>query len=271
VPVGTAVIDIDDLADPRIADFRDLKDVNLRKVLEPRYGMFIAESALVIEQVLAADYRLRSFLVARNRVAEVQHLIARAAPDVPVFTADYELLEHITGFNVHRGVLAAVERKPPLDAAKLIAQAHRLVVLESLVDHTNVGAIFRSATALGWDGILLDDQCADPLYRRSVRVSMGSVLRMPWARVGTWPDGLHRLTDAGFRLLALTPREDAADLSTLSFDEHQRVALLLGTEGGGLSPRVLQLVDEGVRIPMARGIDSLNVGAAAAIALWHLR
>jgi len=265
------MITIDDLADPRISDYRDLKDVSLRKVLEPEHGMFIAESALVIEQALQADFHFRSLLVAANRASEVRHLIEQIGPDVPVFIADYPLLEQITGFNVHRGVLAAVHRKPPWEASALIGTARRLVVLESLVDHTNVGAIFRSATALGWDGVLLNEQCADPLYRRSVRVSMGSVLRMPWAKVSPWPDGLHVLKDAGFRLLALTPSNAAEDLSDFTADERERIALVLGTEGDGLTPGVQELVEDGLRIPMARGIDSLNVGAAAAIALWQLR
>lgn len=265
------MIIVANINDPEIADYRDLKDVSLRKVFEPEHGLFIAESALVIEQALRAGFSLRSLLVAHDRVGEIEHLISDLDSQIPIMCAEYALLQQITGFHVHRGVLASVQRKPPADVGAIVASARRIVVLESLVDHTNVGAIFRSAAALGWDGILMNEQGADPLYRRSVRVSMGSVLTVPWARIPDWPHGLQVLTEANFGIFALTPHADAKDLATLPVSADQRIALVLGTEGEGLAPSVLQYASAQIRIPMSRGIDSLNVGAAAAIALWQLR
>ena len=258
-----------DVEDPRLADYRDLRDVSLRKVLEPAHGLFIAESKNVIGQALRAGYVPRSLLIDRDRLREIKDLQPWLSEDVPILTASQELLRRITGFTVHRGFLASMHRKPARAVAEIVAGARRLVVLESIVDHTNVGAILRSAAGLGWDGVILDEACADPLYRRSVRVSMGAALTLPWARVQPWsslPEVLN-----GFRILALTPDTSATDLDQLAVSADDRIALVFGTEGSGLSPMALAMVDRHVRIPMQQGVDSLNVGAAAAIGLWHLR
>lgn len=255
---------IHDPADQRLADYRALTDVSLRRRTEPELGLFIAESALVVERAVAAGYPLRSVLVSTRWGAQLPVAVPAG---VPVYAAPEPLLRELTGFHVHRGVLASVHRRPLPDAAQLLAGARRLAVLEDVNTHTNVGAIFRSAAALGVDGVLLSPRCADPLYRRAVRVSMGAVLSLPYARLDPWPDGLARLADAGFRLLALTPDGELA-LDTVV--PARRVALVFGAEGAGLTPAA-RAACEGVRIPMAGGIDSLNVAAAAAVAFWELR
>lgn len=266
---GDLVIRDADIADPLLADYRDLKDVSLRKVMEPEHGLFIAESKNVIGQALRAGYVPRSLLIDRDRLVELEDLRPWLGDDVPILTASQDLLRQITGFTVHRGFLASMRRKPARNVEEIVAGARRLVVLESIVDHTNVGAILRSAAGLGWDGVLIDDACADPLYRRSVRVSMGAALTLPWTRVQPWP-ALPDLLD-GFTVMALTPDASATDLAQLAVQPSERIALVFGTEGAGLSAMALAMVDQHVRIPMHAGIDSLNVGAAAAIGLWQLR
>lgn len=258
-----------EIDDPLLTDYRDLKDVSLRKVMEPEYGLFIAESKNVIGQALRAGYIPRSLLVDRERSGELDELRAWLDDDVPILVASQDLLRRITGFTVHRGFLASMQRKPTRSVIEVVQGARRLVVLESIVDHTNVGAILRTAAALGWDGVLIDDACADPLYRRSVRVSMGAALTLPWTRVHPWstlPDVLSRFT-----VMALTPDASATDLADITVQPTDRIALVFGTEGAGLSALALSMVAQHVRIPMQSGIDSLNVGAAAAIGLWQLR
>ena len=188
--------------------------------------------------------------------------------EAPVYAAPYDVLRELTGFNVHRGALASFHRKalPPVD--EVVGAASRLVVLEDIVSHTNLGAVFRCAAALGMDGVLLSPSCADPLYRRSVRVSMGEVFAVPYARATAWPATLDRLRDDGFTVVALTPAEDAVALDEVSYGGDDRVAVLLGSEGPGLADRTLTRADLRVRIPMARGVDSLNVAAAAAVTFW---
>jgi tRNA G18 (ribose-2'-O)-methylase SpoU len=255
-----------DAADPRLADYRALTDIELRTRFEEPYGLFIAEGELVLRRALAAGYRARSILVDAKRVGQIADLVT----DAPVYAADQELLARLTGFHVHRGVLGSIHRRPVPAAEEVLAGAQRLVILEDVNNHTNLGAIFRGAAALGMDALLLSPSCADPLYRRSVRVSMGEVFAVPYARLEPWPDGLQTVRRAGFTLLALTPASDAVPIQTLDAAARARPALLLGAEGTGLSPAALGGADARVVIPMHRGVDSLNVAAAAAVAFWEL-
>ena len=267
---------ISEPADVRLADYAGLTDVRLRRSLEAEHGLFIAEGEKVIRRAIAAGYPVRSILVAQERLASIEDL-ARDSP-APCYVVPATVAERITGYQVHRGALAALRRTPLPAAAEVIAAlgaapAPRVIVLEDLVDHGNVGAIFRCAAALGVDAIILSPRCADPLYRRAIKVSMGAVFAIPYARMTDWRGGLGDLREAGFQLLALTPDQAARPLGRVPMGE--RVALLLGTEGDGLSSRWLSQADEAVCIPMApgamaAGVDSLNVVAAAAIACHAL-
>ena len=259
---------VTDVEDPRLADYARLTDMELRTSLESAQGLFIAEGMKVIGRAVAAGYPVRSVLVAERRLGDLAALPQARAP---VYVVPDEVAERLTGYRVHRGALASLCRKPLPQAAALAAVARRVIVLEDLVDHANVGAIFRCAAALGVDAVFLSPRCADPLYRRAVKVSMGAVFAIPYARMAGWRDGLAGLRAAGFRLLALTPDRAAAPIGAAVVVAGQRTALLLGAEGDGLSSRWLQEADQVVRIPMhpgalAAGVDSLNVVAAAAIA-----
>jgi tRNA G18 (ribose-2'-O)-methylase SpoU len=271
-------IEVDKPDDTRLADYTRLTDAGLRTHLEAEHGLFIAEGTKVITRAVAAGYPVRSMLLGKSRLADLPALAeaasAAATPSTTsptlVYVVPDEVAESLTGFRVHRGALASLARKPLPAARAVIAGARRIVVLEDLVDHGNVGAIFRCAAALGVDAVLLSPRCADPLYRRSVKVSMGAVFAIPYARMTGWYDGLAELKSGGFRVLALTPDERAGPI-TNALRGAENVALLLGTEGDGLSGRWLDEADEAVRIPMnpaarAAGVDSLNVVAAAAIA-----
>ena len=263
-------IEAGDLADPRLADYANLTDVALRRRLEPAGGLYIAESAKVLARALAAGHRPRSVLAAPERAGEASAILEAAGAEAPILVADPVVLEAITGFDVHRGLLAAMHRPALPDPAELLRGARRVVVLEDIVEHTNVGAIFRSVAALGADAVLVTPRCADPLYRRSVRVSMGTVFQVPWTRID-WPQGYSLIREAGLTLAALALADDAVDLDALAADPPPRLALLLGTEGDGLSRRALGEADITVTIPMAGGVDSLNVAAAAAVAIHALR
>lgn len=262
------VLDVDDPSDPRLADYAGLTDVELRTRVEPEHGLFIAEGELVIRRAVEAGYRLRSVLLTRHRLTTLGD--ALIGLDAPVYVGSLATLQAVTGFHVHRGALAAVDRRPVPTPDSVTTAARRLVVLEDVNNHTNLGAIFRSAAALGMEGVLLSPGCVDPLYRRSVRVSMGSVFALPYAPVPTWPGGLSSLAAAGFRTLALTPSREATSLARVRVGPDERVALLLGAEGPGLSAQALAAASEPVRIPMSAGVDSLNVAAAAAVAFWQL-
>ncbi|GAA2052764.1 RNA methyltransferase [Catenulispora yoronensis] len=262
------LIEVTDPADPRLHDYSGLTDIELRKVREPAEGLFMAEGEKVIRRALTAGYPMRSMLLSPKWAEPMRALIDTA--DAPVYVGAEPLLEAVTGFHVHRGALASMQRTPALEAGPLLARAKRIVVLEDIVNHTNLGAIFRSAAALGMDAALLTPRCADPLYRRSVRVSMGTVFALPYARLESWPGGLHTLADHGFRTIALTPGPTAVDLPALRFGPDEKVALLLGTEGDGLSDDALAAADLRVRIPMTAGVDSLNVAAAAAVACYAI-
>jgi tRNA G18 (ribose-2'-O)-methylase SpoU len=266
VEIGSAV-------DDRLADYTRLTDAGLRTHLEAEHGLFIAEGTKVITRAVAAGYPVRSMLLGRGRLGDLPALgeaCQSMRQDVPVFVVPDDVAESLTGFRVHRGALASLSRRPLPAVGDVVGAARRVVVLEDLVDHGNVGAIFRCAAALGVDAVVLSPRCADPLYRRAVKVSMGAVFAIPYARMTGWYDGLAELKASGFRLLALTPDERAAPIAG-ALRAASRVALLLGTEGDGLSARWQDEADLPVRIPMnpaarAAGVDSLNVVAAAAIA-----
>ncbi|MBB5935668.1 TrmH family RNA methyltransferase [Streptomyces zagrosensis] len=260
------LLTIDDPADPRLADYTGLTDVELRRRREPAEGLFIAEGEKVIRRALQAGYAMRSMLLSAKWIDAMRDIIDEIP--APVYAVDPALAEQVTGYHVHRGALASMARKPLPSAAELLATARRVAILESVNDHTNTGAIFRSAAALGMDAVLLSPDCADPLYRRSVKVSMGAVFSVPYARLESWPRDLTAVREAGFRLLALTPDEKATSIDEAAPHRLDRAALLLGAEGAGLTRHALAAADAWVRIPMAHGVDSLNVGAAAAVAFY---
>lgn len=269
-PVG--VVRINEPDDPRLRDYVALTDLELRKRTEPEEGLFIAEGDKVIRRAVAAGYSVRSLLLSDKWLPLMEPVIRDSANEfgAPAFVGSPELLEEVTGFHVHRGALAAMGRRPLPDAEKLLAGSRRIVVLEKVNNHTNIGAIFRSAAALGMDAVLLAPDCADPLYRRAVRVSMGTVFAVPYAKLEPWPSALSLLAEHGYRRMALTPAADAVDLRALRLEPEEKVALFLGSEGEGLSDAAFAACDLRVRIPMAAGVDSLNVAAAAAVACFAL-
>jgi tRNA G18 (ribose-2'-O)-methylase SpoU len=264
--VGVPVTVITEPGDERLADYRALTDVELRTRWEPPHGLFIAEGELVLRRALRAGYRPRSFLVDEKRIDQFADLMETA----PVYAAGQAVLEQVTGFHVHRGVLASFHRRPLPELGTLLADARRLAILEDVNNHTNIGAVFRGAAALGVDAVLLSPTCADPLYRRSVRVSMGEVFAVPYATLAPWPTALAQVQEAGFTVLAMTPAPDAVPLQRLTDQQRRRVALLLGAEGPGITPAAIKASDVRVAIPMRKGVDSLNVAAAAAVAFWEL-
>ena len=265
-------IEITDPADPRVADYVSLTDVVLRRRTEPERGLYIAESQKVIRRALRAGHRPRSYLMARRWLDDLSDIVAEAeAGGVPVYYGEHPMIEQLTGFHLHRGALAAMQRPVLPSAASLVQHARRVIVLEDVVDHTNVGAIFRSAAALGVDAVLVTPRCADPLYRRSIRVSMGTVFQVPWTRIDPWPRGIEMLHEAGLTVAAMALSDDSVSLADLEADPPERLALVVGTEGDGLSHRTVAGADLTVRIPMAGGVDSLNVAAASAVAMWALR
>jgi len=291
VPIG-------DAGDPRLADYASLTDVHLRRSLEAEHGLFVAEGEKVIRRAIQAGYPVRSMLMSDGKLAAAAGLAADCP--APVYVVPPAVAERLTGYHVHRGALASMRRKPLPAVGAVVTQparriivledlvdhgnvgraeqhtepVRRIIVLEDLVDHGNVGAIFRCAAALGVDAIILSPRCADPLYRRAVKVSMGAVFAIPYARMTDWHGGLAELRAAGFQLLALTPDQSAVPIGQVTMGA--RAALLLGTEGDGLSSRWLGEADQAVCIPMApgamaAGVDSLNVVAATAIACQSLR
>ncbi|MGX6606751.1 TrmH family RNA methyltransferase [Micromonosporaceae bacterium Da 78-11] len=259
-------LSITDPDDERISDYRALTDLELRIKWEPPNGLFIAEGELVMNRALRAGYRMRSALVDEKRVDQLTGL----PDDAPVYAATQAVLESVTGFHVHRGILASFHRRPQPSLDEVLAGARRLAVLEGLNTHTNLGALFRSAAALGIDAIVLSPNCADPLYRRAVRVSMGEVFAIPYVKTEDWPQALAAVRAAGFTLLAMTPAPDAVALQQLTAAQRERPALLFGAEGPGLTDQALRASEVRVAIPMHNGVDSLNVATAAAIAFWEL-
>jgi tRNA G18 (ribose-2'-O)-methylase SpoU len=255
------VIEIEDAADPRVADYVRMTDAELRRAA----GHFIAESLEVVRRLLAASHPVRSVLITPERYPQLRDDLAPL--DLPVYLADRSVMSEVAGFNLHRGVVAVAERLPEPTLETVVKSAATLVALEGLNDAENLGAIFRSARALGVDAVLLDPTCADPYYRRTVRVSMGAVFQLPFLRLPNWPDDLETLGRAGFELVALTPDRTARSIDDLPV---RRRLLLLGAEGPGLRPDTLARADLLVRIPITPGFDSLNVGHAAAIAFHRL-
>jgi tRNA G18 (ribose-2'-O)-methylase SpoU len=262
---------IDDPDDPRVADFRRLNDTSYRRQVEAagpfHKGIFVVEGWLAIERLVPSRYPVRAVLVDADKLDRAEELLGRTT--APLLAADREVIEAIVGFPLHRGAVAVAERGLPILPASVIGRGSRLVVTEGVNDAENLGSIIRNATALGGDGLLLDPTSCDPLTRRTVRVSVGHALALPFARVG-WPDGLSSLRDAGVTTIALTPQAGSVPIDDVRLEPDQRVAIVLGAEGPGLSEIAIDACDVAVRIPMARGIDSLNVAAAAAIAFHRL-
>lgn len=271
-------VDLTDTSHPALLDYRNLTDVAWRRRHEVEGGLYMAESLNVIRRALAAGHKPRSFLVSPRALRALEPDIGpwlSAECATPVYVGAEEVLREVAGFRVHRGALAAMGRPEPTDARTLLETVSRVCVLEDLVDHTNVGAAFRSVAALGFDAVVLTPRCADPLYRRAVRVSMGTVFQVPWARLSSWP-ATEVLREAGYTSLSLALSEDsltldeAQDLDVVR-DPSARLAIIVGSEGDGLSRRTIATSDYVVRIPMASGVDSLNVASATAVALWALR
>ncbi|RYP87477.1 RNA methyltransferase [Nocardioides guangzhouensis] len=259
------LVPVEDAGDPRLADYRDLRDVELRKNLEAEHGLFLAEGEKVVRRAVEAGYRPRSFLMAERWLDGLADVLE--STDAPCFVVPEDLAEEVTGFHVHRGALASLERQPLPTLWSVLEDARSILVLEDIVDHTNVGAIFRSGAALGFDAVLLAPRCADPLYRRSIKVGMGAVFSMPWTRLDDWFEALPSLSQLGFTTIALTLAEDAVDVAE-AVRGVDKVALVLGSEGHGLSARWEAMADKRAIIPMAPGIDSLNVAAATAVACY---
>jgi tRNA G18 (ribose-2'-O)-methylase SpoU len=253
------LVEITDPADSRLADFRDLTDADARP---DRRGIVIVEGLTAVSRLLTSSYRVRAVVGVPSRLAQLSTV------DAPVYSVDKWLLSDVVGFRVTRGVLAAADRPAPVPPSTLLADARRVAVLETLNDFENLGALFRNAAAFGVDAVLLDPQCADPLYRRSVRVSMGHVLHVPFAVLPDWLGGLKSLRDGGFSILAMTPRADAVPLRDVG--PPPKWAVMLGAEGPGLTADAMAAADTLVRIPMTGDVDSLNVATAAAIAFAHL-
>lgn len=258
--------------DPRVADYFRLTDVALRRKLETENGLYIAESEKVIRRALGQGDRPRSFLMGERWLVDLADIVSDVeAQGIPVYVGDADVIEAMTGFHLHRGALASMNRPQLPDPRQLLQSARRVLILEDIVDHTNVGAIFRSAAALGVDAVLVTPRCADPLYRRSVRVSMGTVFQVPWTRIAPWPASVEMLRDNGWTIAAMALSDDSVTLDELAADNPEKLALVMGTEGDGLGARTVAGCDVTVRIPMAGGVDSLNVAAASAVAMYTLR
>lgn len=261
---------ITELSDPALDDYLRMTDVRLRARVEVERGLFIAESYEVISRAIDAGMVPRSFLMSEKWRAKFAPLYERF-PEIPVFVGAEPLIEQLTGFHLHRGALAAMQRPVLPEISEVLSSARTIAVLEDIVDHTNVGAMFRSAAALEVDAVLVTPQCADPLYRRSIRVSMGTVFQVPWNRLSSWPGGAEVLREVGFDMLALALSDDAVALDQVDLGSDRKVAFVLGAEGHGLKPATLRAADEHVVIPMAGDVDSLNVAAASAVVFWQRR
>ena len=270
------IIEITDLSLPELAVFSKLTEAQLRNKLEPEKGIFIAESPKVIQVALNSGFTPLALLMERRHIeGDAAGIIARCG-DIPVYTADREILASLTGYELTRGVLCAMGRPMLPSVEELCQNARRVAVLEGIVDSTNIGAIFRSAAALHIDAVLLTPTCCDPLCRRAMRVSMGTVCQVPWTRIGTdksdWPEqGLKLLNKLGFRTAAMALDDDSVSVDDPGLMAEEKLAIILGTEGDGLSPATIAATDYTVMIPMSHGVDSLNVAAASAVAFWQLR
>lgn len=259
------LVEVGDATDPRLADYRDLRDVELRKHLEGEQGLFLAEGEKVVRRAIEAGFRPRSFLMAPRWLEGLADVLATS--DVPCYVLSEAQIEEVTGFHVHRGALASLHRRLLPSLTEVLTGARSVLVLEDVVDHTNVGAILRSGAAFGFDAVLLAPRCADPLYRRAIKVAMGAVFTLPWTRLPDWYDALPGLSSRGFTTIALTLAPEAVPVeeAVLGID---RLALVLGSEGHGLSTRWEQSADRRAIIAMSSDIDSLNVAAATAVACY---
>lgn len=266
------IIHISSLDHPGLDAFARLTEAQLRNRKEPEKGMFIAESPKVIERALDAGYEPLSFLMEEKHITGQASGLLQRCPGVPVYTGPSDLLAQLTGFPLTRGVLCAMRRPLLPTVEQLCRSAHRVAVLEGVSDPTNVGAIFRSAAAMHMDAVLVTPNCCDPLYRRSVRVSMGTVFQIPWTRIPQWPEeGLNQLKALGFRTVAMALTSDAISIEEPWLRQEEKLAILLGTEGDGLARTTIDGCDAAVCIPMAHHVDSLNVAAASAVGFWELR
>lgn len=270
------IIEITDLSAPELDVYARLTQAQLRSRLEPEKGVFIAESPKVIFRALDAGYQPLSLLMERRHITgQAQPLLDRCRDDLPVYTADREVLAELTGFELTRGVLCALRRPAPLTVEQVCQGARRVAVLEGIVDSTNVGAIFRSAAALNMDAVLITPSCCDPLCRRAVRVSMGTVFQVPWAQIGStasdWPEnGMEQLHRLGFKTAAMALSDRSVSIDDPGLAAEDKLAIILGTEGDGLAHNTIAACDYTVKIPMSHGVDSLNVAAASAVAFWQL-
>ena len=270
------ILEITDFSAPELDVYARLTENQLVNRADPENGLFIAESPKVIDRALDAGYEPVSLLMERRHIeGQAREIVARCG-EIPLYTAPLPVLTELTGFPLTRGVLCAMRRRVEPSVEEVCAGAHRVAVLEDIMNPTNLGAIFRSAAALGMDAVLLTPSCSDPLYRRCVRVSMGTVFQVPWAHIGTqpgdWPEaGLERLRALGFKTAALALRDDSVSIDDEALAAEEKLAVILGTEGDGLADRTIADCDYTVRIPMSHGVDSLNVAAASAVAFWQLR
>ena len=270
------VMEITDFSAPELDVYARLTEAQLLNRFEPAKGMFIAESPKVIHRALDAGYRPVSLLMERKDIEGSAREILERCPDTPVFTADEELLCGLTGYHLTRGVLCAMRRPPLPSAEAVLAGKRRVVILENVQNPTNVGAIFRSAAALGMEAVLLTPGCSNPLYRRSARVSMGTVFQVPWTYIGAeaadWPgSGMALLKKLGFKTAAMALSDNSVSIDDPQLMAEERLAILLGSEGDGLTDGTIASCDYTVKIPMYHGVDSLNVAAASAVAFWQLR
>ena len=266
------IIEVTDLSAPELDVYTRLTEAQLRNRLEPEKGVFIAESTKVIGTALDAGYEPLSLLMERKHIeGQAKEILSRCG-DIPVYTADREVLEQLTGYTLTRGILCAMRRPKPRTVEEVCRNARRVTVLEGIVDSTNLGAIFRSAAALNMDAVILSPSCCDPLYRRSVRVSMGTVFQIPWARMEEgWPEpGMKTLRDMGFKTVAMALCEDSISIDDPRLAAEEKLAVVMGTEGDGLGHSTITDCDYTVMIPMSHGVDSLNVAAASAVAFWTL-
>lgn len=269
------LIEVTDFEDPRLDVYARLTEHQLKQFQAPFGGLFMAESPKVILRALAGGYEPVSFLVERRQLKEEAREILERCPGVPMFVADYEVLRQLTGFPMTRGVLCAMKRRTLPSLEEVCRGARRVAVMEKVMNPTNVGAVFRSAAALNMDAVLLTPDCSDPLYRRAVRVSMGTVFQIPWTYTGrnpdSWPgEGLLKLKQLGFQTAAMALEEGALSVDDPKLMQAEKLAVILGAEGDGLSPRTIADCDYRVMIPMSHGVDSLNVAAASAVAFWQL-
>lgn len=269
------IIEITDLSVPELDIYARLSEVQLLRFYEPKEGIFIAESPKVVERALDAGYQPLSVLVEKKHInGEAKDIIARCG-DVPIYTAEFDVLTKLTGFQLTRGMLCAMRRKPLPTVEEICRSARRIAVLENVVNPTNVGAIFRSAAALHMDAVLLTPACSNPLYRRAARVSMGTVFQILWTyfdeKEVSWPvQGMHLLKELGFKTVAMALREESVNIDDPTLMAEDKLAVILGTEGDGLKDTTIADCDYTVCIPMSHGVDSLNVAAASAVAFWQL-